>query len=110
MKRRQRHWRSPDRRPVPEINEIVGVVWSVPLYEIAEAVIPEIEKKLDQDKLTCRQTIKLYAFFSVEDKEGPCVILLGLGTMFALISWLDAVPAYATATEAVFQNHREFAN
>lgn len=107
MKKRQRQWRSSDRRPVRETNRVIGVVWSVPFYEIAETVIPEIEKRLNQDKLTCGPEIELYGFFSVEDKEGPCVVLLGLGTMFELISWLDAATAYVITREAVFRSHRE---
>lgn len=82
MKKGHRQWRSSDRQPVRETNPVIGVVWSVPAYEIAEAVIPEIEKRLDQDKLNCGPEIRLYGFFSVEDKEGPCMVLLGLGTMF----------------------------
>lgn len=84
MKRRQKQWRSSDRHPVIKTNlvPVIGVVWSVSTLETAEAVIPEIEKKLDQDRLNCGPAIRLYGFFSAEDKEGACVILLGLGVMF----------------------------
>lgn len=82
MKKRQRRWRSPDRRPMRETSLVIGVVWSVPSFEIAEVVIPEIEQRMKHDRLTCGSEIRLYAFFSAVDEQGSCVVLIGFGTMF----------------------------
>ena len=97
MKRRQRSWRSPERKPVWEKSNITGVVWSVPSWEIAEAVIPEIEQKMDQDQVGCGPEISLYAFFTTNHKEGSCVVLIGLGTMFN--------PNFLAVCEGCIQRH-----
>ena len=97
MKKRQQQWRSPDRGPVHMRNAFTMIAWGVPSWEVGEAAIRDIKRKIARDKLTCGPEISIYDFFTASDEEGACVILIGVGTMFAV--------RFAAACGSCLQHH-----
>lgn len=75
--------KSPSRKPVVPPRVFVGVVWSMPSHEIADAVVREIIAQLTKDQITPGELIKAHEFYTTPEMKESHIVLVGLGTMFS---------------------------